>query len=118
MKKIPFIFLILVLSSGPVYAGRSIPYRQASSPYFRETAAYWTSTKPGYAQRAAAGVQHGFKNMLLGWTNIFTEPMIQQARGENVLIGAANGIRKAVVSTVGGAVEGISAPFVAAITDN
>ena len=54
---------------------------------------------------------YGFKNLLLGWTELITEPDESIWNGENVLVGLVRGTWNAVGQTAGGALQVLTFPF-------
>ena len=77
----------------------------------------WT-TEVGYGQRVASKLGFGVKNLLLGWTALFTEPREASAAGESVAVGIGKGIKNAIEQELGGVVHiatflvtGIDAPL-------
>lgn len=85
-KKILILGLVVVMlsASAVVFAG---------SP--------WTE-KATYSEKVTAKLSFGYKNLLGGWTELFTEP----ASGEgNVFQGIGRGLTNFVVYTAGGALH-------------
>lgn len=68
------------------------------------TASPWTS-ETGYANRAKGKLVFGAKNLLLGWTELFTEPKEALDGGENFFVGLGRGLKNAVEDELGGAVH-------------
>jgi hypothetical protein len=66
----------------------------------------WTQ-EVGYGRRALGKLGFGVKNTLLGWTELFTEPM----EAENKLAGIGYGLVDGVGNTVGGLVQTITFPI-------
>ncbi len=74
------------------------------------TASPWTS-EVGYADRVKGKFIFGAKNLLLGWTELFTEPREASQEGGNVLAGIGVGVKNAVEDTLGGAVHLVTFPI-------
>ncbi len=67
----------------------------------------WTEkSKP--VECMAAKFVFGVKNLLFGWTELFTEPMEYHKDGKNCLEGLGKGFVNAVGQTVGGAVHAVT----------
>ncbi len=60
----------------------------------------WT-TEPDYAAKSVAKFEFGFKNLLLGWTDIMREP----GNSDNLARGIGKGVLDAILNTAGGAVH-------------
>ena len=74
------------------------------------TASPWTS-ETGWSSRAVGKLGFGAKNLLLGWTELFTEPKEALDEGGNFFAGLGHGVVNAVADTVGGAVHVITFPI-------
>ena len=74
------------------------------------TASPWTS-EVGWSKRAAGKLGFGVKNLLLGWADLFTEPMDASKAGENVFRGIGIGLKDAVENELGGVVHIVTFPF-------
>ena len=74
------------------------------------TASPWTH-ETTYSSRAIGKLGFGVKNLLLGWTDLFVEPMDASHAGENVLKGIGIGIKDTVENEIGGALHLITFPF-------
>ena len=57
----------------------------------------------GWGNQAKGKFGYGAKNLLLGWTELFTQPYDDFQNGENVFVGLAKGVWNGVGQTVGGA---------------
>ena len=68
------------------------------------TASPWTS-EVGYSNQALGKLKFGVKNLLLGWTEIFTEPKDASQKGENVAVGIGMGLKNAIEDELGGVVH-------------
>jgi len=55
----------------------------------------------------------GLKNMLFGWTELYTEPKEAHDSGDNIFAGIARGIGNAVVYTLGGVLHVATFPCTA-----
>ncbi|MBI4355968.1 MAG: hypothetical protein HY597_05950 [Candidatus Omnitrophica bacterium] len=74
------------------------------------TASPWTS-EAEYGKRAFGKLGFGAKNLLLGWTELFTEPKEAIEGGGNFFGGLWRGLVKGVGDEVGGAVHIVTFPF-------
>ena len=74
------------------------------------TASPWTH-ETTYSSRAIGKLGFGVKNLLLGWADLFSEPMEASHSGENVLKGIGVGIKDAAENELGGVVHLITFPF-------
>ena len=68
------------------------------------TASPWTQ-EAGWGQRAASKLGFGVKNLLLGWTELFSEPKAALDAGSNFFVGLGKGLKNAVEDELGGAVH-------------
>ena len=68
------------------------------------TASSWTD-EMGYGRRALGKLGFGIKNILLGWTELFTESRQAVNAGENLFYGVVKGIENAVADELGGVVQ-------------
>ena len=68
----------------------------AASPWTQETT---------HAGKAGGKLGFGFKNLALGWTEIFSKPVSYNDQGKNIIEGIGVGLWNAVAYTVGGAVH-------------
>ena len=73
------------------------------------TASPWTQ-EMGWGQRATGKLGFGVKNLLLGWTELFTEPKEAMDAGSNVFVGIGKGLKNAVEDELGGAVHLVTFP--------
>jgi hypothetical protein len=94
-KSIIPLLLIVALTAVPTLA-------YAGSP--------WTE-KTTYAEKTTGKLEYGFKNLLGGWTAIFSEPWRYHNDQKNVLVGVGAGLYKGIVYTVGGAVHLVTFPI-------
>ena len=74
------------------------------------TASPWTA-EVGWGSRAVGKLGFGVKNLLLGWTELFTEPKQASAEGRNVLGGLGKGLVNGLMDTIGGAVHIVTFPI-------
>ena len=74
------------------------------------TASPWTS-ETEYGKRAFGKLGFGAKNLLLGWTELFTEPKASIDKGENFFMGLGRGIKNGLEDELGGAVHIVTFPF-------
>ena len=93
MKKfVPLMVFFLIFSLCPISGF-------AASP--------WTE-KDGYVSQTAHKLEFGFKNLFLGWTEIFTKPHQACKSGADFsgkMEAKVEGLKNAVVYTVGGALH-------------
>ncbi|MDP3920636.1 MAG: hypothetical protein Q8R76_07515 [Candidatus Omnitrophota bacterium] len=64
----------------------------------------WTQ-EATYSAKATAKLAYGFKNAVLGWTELFSVPEAYAAEDKNVLAGIGKGLCNSVVYTVGGLIH-------------
>ncbi len=76
------------------------------------TASPWTS-EVGYTNRAIGKLGFGVKNLLLGWTEIFTEPKAALDEGSNFFVGLGKGLKNGLEQELGGAVHLVTFPITA-----
>jgi len=74
------------------------------------TASPWTQ-EVGYTNRAIGKLGFGVKNILLGWTELITEPKDAMNEGGNFFVGLAKGVKNGVFQTVGGVVHLVTFPI-------
>ena len=74
------------------------------------TASPWTS-EVGYGKRAMGKLGFGVKNLLLGWTDLFTETKKATDGGENFFVGLGHGLKDAVENELGGVVHLVTFPI-------
>ena len=74
------------------------------------TASPWTS-EMGWSNRAGAKLLFGAKNLLLGWTDLFTETKEAVDSGGNFFVGLGYGLKDGVENTLGGAVHLVTFPI-------
>jgi len=76
------------------------------------TASPWTS-ETGWSSRAVGKLGFGAKNLLLGWTELFTEPKAALDEGGNFFVGLGRGLWNGLADTLGGAVHVVTFPITA-----
>ena len=76
------------------------------------TASPWTS-EVGYSNRAIGKLGFGVKNLLLGWTEIFTEPKSALDEGGNFFVGLGKGLKNGIEQELGGVVHLVTFPITA-----
>lgn len=74
------------------------------------TASPWTK-ETGYANRAGQKLLFGVKNVLLGWTELFTEPKEALDSGENFFVGLGKGLKNGLFQELGGTVHIVTFPL-------
>ena len=74
------------------------------------TASPWTK-ETGWGKVAMSKLGFGVKNLLLGWTDLFTEPKKSMDSGDNVFKGIGIGLKDALENTLGGVVHIVSFPI-------
>ena len=74
------------------------------------TASPWTH-EMGYSNRAMSKLGFGVKNVLLGWTELFTEPKEASQNGDNVLMGIGKGLKNGLEQELGGVVHVVTFPI-------
>jgi len=102
MKKATILLLLAVMFLTPV-AGF------AASPWMDEDT---------YGERVSGKFRFGLMNTLLGWTDIFFEPIRASKKCEScdsVWTGLGKGFTDAIVNEVGGAIQLVTFPVVADI---
>lgn len=72
----------------------------------------WAS-EMGWGAQAKGKLVYGLKNVLLGWTELFTEPKDSLSEGTNFFAGIGRGIWNGVGQTVGGALHLVTFPITA-----
>jgi hypothetical protein len=70
----------------------------------------WTE-EATYSNKTTGKLEFGLKNLLGGWTMIFSTPNRYQNEGKNVWAGAAVGVGEAIVDTIGGGVHTATFPI-------
>ena len=70
----------------------------------------WTE-KTTYWDKTVGKLDFGMKNLLGGWTELFTEPMHHHKDAGDVFVGLGTGLYKSVVYTVGGALHVVTFPI-------
>ena len=73
------------------------------------TASPWTS-ETTYGDRFKGKFVFGVKNLLLGWTELFTEPKEAVDGGGNFFVGLGKGLKNAVEDELGGVVHLVTSP--------
>lgn len=76
------------------------------------TPSLWTS-QVGYCRRAFGKLGFGIKNLLLGWTELFTESHEAVIAGDSVFYSLAKGVTYAVLDELGGVVHLATFPITA-----
>ena len=94
-KRIGVVVFVLALAAAPTLAF-------AQSPWASES---------GWANQAKGKFVYGAKNVLLGWTEIFTEPKNAITNGTNFFVGVGKGLWNAVGQEVGGALHLVTFPI-------
>ena len=74
------------------------------------TASPWT-TETGYWPRATHKLGFGLKNLLLCWTELFTEPREASEAKRSVLKGIGVGVKDTLEDLVGGVVHIVTFPI-------
>ena len=74
------------------------------------TASPWTK-QAGYANRAGGKLVFGAKNLLLGWTEIFTETKASLDKGDNFFVGLGKGLKNGLEDELGGVVHLVTFPL-------
>lgn len=92
------VILVAVLSMG------------AASAVEAATASPWVSEKTWDA-KAMGKLIHGGKNLLLGWTELVTEPDEAMWGGTSVIAGILRGTWNAIGQTLGGAAQVLTFPY-------
>ncbi|MBN1689371.1 MAG: hypothetical protein JW893_09730 [Candidatus Omnitrophica bacterium] len=96
MKKITSIlFVALTLTLMPSLAS-------AASPWTEEAT---------YGAKMTGKLDYGMKNILGGWTALFSEPYNYKQEGKNVIAGAGMGFVKTMTYTLGGVLHVITFPI-------
>ena len=91
-KKVFALLLIFVLLAGPVFAAQPSPWTKEAD---------WTG-------KSLSKLGYGLKNVVLGWTEIFTQPSDAAKKGGNVVTGVGKGLWNAVADTLGGAIHTVT----------
>ena len=81
-----------------------------AGPMTASAASSWASGAT-YGEQVTGKLKYGLTNLLLGWTELFREPMRASQAGENVLVGIGRGVWNAVGDTIGGAVDTVTFPI-------
>ena len=74
------------------------------------TVSPWTS-ETGWANRAGAKLLFGAKNLLLGWTDLFTETKEAVDAGGNFFVGLGYGLKDGIENELGGVVHLVTFPI-------
>lgn len=74
------------------------------------TVSPWTS-EVGWANRAGAKLLFGAKNLLLGWTDLFTETKEAVDAGGNFFVGLGYGLKDGIENELGGIVHLVTFPI-------
>jgi len=112
MKKTISLLVMLAVLLTPTLAFAASPWTEvfAASP--------WTE-KDTYAEKVTGKLEFGFKNLVGGWTEIFSRPgkYKEKEAGNvflrigNVFLGIGHGLLNAIVYTVGGAAHMVTFPI-------
>ena len=94
MKK----FLAIALMLGVLFA----PTAMAASP--------WMDGKT-YSDKTVGKLNFGFKNLFLGWTEIFYQPHLYGTEGKNAWAGLGKGLVYSLADTLGGAIHLVTFPI-------
>ncbi len=73
------------------------------------TASPWTS-EVGWSKRAGGKLVFGAKNLLLGWTDLFSKPAEEVQNGGNFFKGLGMGLVEGVGNEIGGALHLVTFP--------
>ena len=84
------------MSSGKAPVTLSLTSDYTTSPWVSES---------GWANQAKGKFVFGAKNLLLGWTELITEPKEAVNSGGNFFVGLGKGVKNAVEDELGGAVH-------------
>lgn len=74
------------------------------------TTSPWVS-ETGWANQAKGKLIFGVKNLLLGWTDLITEPKEAVNAGGNFFTGLGSGVKDALFNTLGGVVHIVTFPI-------
>ena len=74
------------------------------------TVSPWVS-EMGWANQAKGKFVFGGKNLLLGWTELFTEPKEAVNSGGNFFVGLGKGLKNALENELGGVVHLVTFPI-------
>jgi hypothetical protein len=94
----------------PCRSDAETPAKHSFSLTKEYTPSAWTA-QTGYGRRALGKLGFGVKNILLGWTELFTESHEAVIAGENVVYGVAKGVLYAVLDELGGIVHVATFPI-------
>ena len=101
---------------GMIVAAPMVGYAESAGAKFtlsltkEYTASPWTN-EVGYGRRALGKLGFGVKNILLGWTELFTESRQAVNAGDNLFYGLVKGIENAVADEIGGVVHVATFPL-------
>ncbi len=99
-KRLGILVVVAVLMAGPsLVLAADMPM---GSAWAHET---------GYVNQAKGKLVYGVKNVLFGWTELFTQPYEDAQNGENIFMGIGKGVWNAVGQTVGGALHLVTFPI-------
>ena len=109
MKKIEILVftLILLFSSSnsltaqPLSAGPNVQLSETSP----QCGVCELAESQSFAKSTPGKIQRGVVNILLGWTNLFAQPIQSGKTGENILSGIGNGFGYTIIRTIQGVVE-------------
>lgn len=100
MKKIgTFVFVLIVLVSPLAVSNTELT---ETSPHCGVCEA---AESQNFAKSAVGKIERGAVNILLGWTNLFAQPIQSGRSGGNVLAGIGNGFGYTLLRTIQGVVE-------------
>ena len=91
-KRLGVVVFSVVLLTGPVIASAASSWAGGAT----------------YGEKIGGKLKFGLRNVLAGWTEIFTQPVDSSKAGENVLVGVGRGVWNAVGQTVGGAAHTVT----------
>ena len=98
-KKLALVGGLLVVA---LMVGPTVGHAGEASP--------WTA-EAGWSAKAVGKLGFGVKNLLLGWTELFTEPKEASSESRSVLGGLGTGLVNAVADTLGGALHLVTFPI-------
>jgi hypothetical protein len=74
------------------------------APTLSYAASPWTSN-PTYGEKISGKLDFGVKNLIAGWTEIYTQPNKAFTEKTNIAAGVGRGLANAFVNTLGGALQ-------------
>ena len=81
-----------------------------ASPVFAATPSVWKKEGAPYGTTIAKKFAFGLTNVVLGWTEILTEPYEAVRDHKNVLVGIKDGLWNGIADEIGGAIHLITFP--------